>query len=58
MLANGAGAGTYNITIATQGSELIDGAASVLLDVDNQALTFRKCRDDSGNITGEGYLRV
>ncbi len=58
MLANGAGAGTFNITVATQGAELIDGGATVKLDVDNMALSFRKIRDDAGNVTGEGYQLV
>jgi hypothetical protein len=58
MLANGSGASTFNITIATQGGEEIDGNPSVKLDVDNMALSFKKIRDDAGNITGEGYLQV
>lgn len=58
MLVNGAGAGTYNITVAASGSENLDGVATVKLDVDNMALTFRKIRDDAGNVTGEGYELV
>jgi hypothetical protein len=58
MLANGFGAGTFNITVATQGVELIDGNATVKIDVDNMALSFRKIRDDAGNVTGEGYQLV
>lgn len=58
MLANGAGAGTYNVTVVAQGAETIDGNASVLLDVDNMALSFRKIRDDAGDVTGEGYELV
>lgn len=55
MLVNGAGAGTFNITVAAQGAETIDGNANVKIDVDNMALSFRKIRDDAGNVTGEGY---
>jgi hypothetical protein len=58
MVVNGAGAGTYNITVATQGAETIDGNASVKLDVDNMALSFRKIRNDAGDVTGEGYELV
>jgi hypothetical protein len=58
MLANGAGAGTFNITVAAQGAETIDGNPSVKIDVDNMALSFRKIRDDAGNVTGEGYELV
>jgi hypothetical protein len=58
MLANGAGAGTFNIMLAAQGTETLDGATTMLLDVDNMALSFKKIRDDSGNVTGEGYYLV
>jgi hypothetical protein len=58
MLANGAGAGTFNITVMTQGTETIDGNPSVKIDVDNMALSFRKIRDDAGNVTGEGFELV
>jgi hypothetical protein len=55
MLANGAGASTFNITIFASAAETLDGNASVKIDVDNEALGFRKVRDDSGNLTGEGW---
>jgi hypothetical protein len=58
MLANGAGAGTFNITIAASGAETFDGNPTVKIDVDNMALSFRKIRDDAGNVTGEGYELV
>lgn len=58
MLANGAGAGTFNVTVAAQGAETIDGNPTVKIDVDNMALSFRKIRDDAGNVTGEGYELV
>ena len=58
MLVNGAGAGTYNVTISPSGSETLDGATSIKLDVDNMALSFRKIRDDAGTVTGEGYELV
>src|SRR5260370_31784180 len=51
MLANGAGASTFNITVVAAGSEKIDGNASVKIDVDNMALSFRKIRNDAGNVT-------
>lgn len=58
MLANGAGAGTFNITVSASGAETLDGNPTVKLDVDNMALTFKKIRDDAGNVTGEGYELV
>lgn len=58
MLANGAGAGTFNITVAAQGIETIDGNPSIKIDVDNMAVSFRKIRNDAGEVTGEGYELV
>jgi hypothetical protein len=58
MLVNGAGANTYNITVKAAGTETLDGETQVLIDVDNMALSFRKIRDDAGNVTGEGYELV
>lgn len=34
------GAGTYNITVAGQGSETLDGSSSYVLSVDKGAVTF------------------
>jgi hypothetical protein len=51
----GSGASSYNITVLPSGAEVIDGNSQAVLDVDNQAMSFRKVRNNAGAITGEGY---
>jgi hypothetical protein len=50
-----AGADRFNIIVNGSGTETPDGATQVLIDVDHDALSFRKARDDAGSVTGEGY---
>lgn len=56
--ATGGGASAYPVTIFASAGETIDGEASVQIDVDNMAVSFRKIRNDAGDMTGEGYERI